>query len=60
MDQEYETIEKIGGIEIMRTPTCVAVFYYSDTTGDGYACDRKMETFDTEGEARDFIAARIT
>jgi hypothetical protein len=54
---EYETIEVINGIELMKTSTCFAVFYDIDTTGDGYADDREMETFDTEAEARDFITA---
>lgn len=55
---EYETLEEFGGVEILRTPTCYSVIFPVDTTGDGFADDREVETFDTEEEAREY-AARI-
>ena len=57
---EYETIDEINGIELMKTLSCFAVFYDIDTTGDGFSDDREMETFDTEEEAREFITTRLT
>lgn len=54
---EYETIEEIGSIELVRTPSCFAVFFDIDEHGEGFATDRDMQTFDTEEEAREFIAS---
>jgi hypothetical protein len=51
-DDEYEMLEEFGGVELMRTPTCFAVFFGVDTTGDGFSDDREMVTFDDEGSAR--------
>lgn len=54
-DQAPQTLEEFGGVELMKTPSCYAVFFPVDTTGDGMADDRDMSTFDTEEGARDFF-----
>ena len=56
MCDEYEILEEFNGVELHRTPTCFAVHFQIDTTGDGVADDNEVETFDHEGPARQFMA----
>lgn len=52
---EYTLVEEFGGVELMKTPTCFAVFFDIDEHGEGFATDRDMSTFDTEEEVRAFF-----
>lgn len=52
---EWDSIDKFGGVELMGNGSVFAVFFDVDTTGDGFADDREMLTFDTEEEAEAYM-----